>query len=88
MKVVHKYQLRLVGGPQVVQMPADAHIVHVHEQDERPTLWAYVDIDRLPVTRVFSIFATGQPIEIPVHSYVGTIHVGWTVWHVYEDVAP
>ena len=83
---VYKYPLQLHSGPQVVTMPHGAQIVHVHEQDDRPVLWAEVNTTGPAHDRIYWVFATGEDIPIRVKRHVGTIHVGWTVWHVYEEV--
>lgn len=83
-RTVFKYPLNLKSRAQTVSMPVGARIVHVHEQDERPVLWAEVNTSAPVGERTFSIFATGEPIAAGFPCYVGTVHVGWTVWHVYE----
>jgi pyruvate/2-oxoglutarate dehydrogenase complex dihydrolipoamide dehydrogenase (E3) component len=79
---VYKYPLTLAGEPQGVQMPVDARVVHVHEQNDRPVLWALVSPDSPAVTRVFEVIATGG--RVPNGNYLGTVHISWTVWHVFE----
>lgn len=78
MIIVGKFGLELRSGPQPVGMQRWAKIVHVHVQDSCP-------MDRELETRTFHVYATGEPIDLPVYRYVGTVHVGWTVWHVYES---
>ena len=85
MTVVWKFPLNLEPGPQKWTMPVGATIVHVQAQDERPTMWATVDPGQRRECRTFHVFATGQEVALPFHRYVGTVHVGWTVWHIFED---
>lgn len=80
---VYKFPLSKDGGWQSVEMPDGARVVHVHEQDGRPCMWAAVNPSRPAVVRHFGLFATGE--EIPTSIYVGTIHLGWTVWHLFEN---
>lgn len=82
---VYKYSLQLGLGSQQVEMPHGANIVHVHAQNERPVLWAEVNTSAPVVRRTFTVVSTGQ--DVPVGwAYIGTVHIGWKVWHVYEDV--
>jgi hypothetical protein len=85
-RVVYKFPLQLKTGPQFVPMPKGAGVVHVHEQDERPCLWALCDSDELG-QRVFWVFATGEKLPPHRFQFYGTVHIGWTVWHVFEEVA-
>lgn len=82
-RVVYKYPLELKIGRQVLAMPADARILHVQEQHERPTMWAEVSPGAVG-RRTFAIFATGEPIDDAFTEYIGTVHIAWTVWHIYE----
>lgn len=79
-----KYALELVTGWQDVKMPHGARIIHVHEQHGLPTMWVEADPSVQGVIRTFMIIPTGHA-AIPADSkYVGTVHIDWTVWHVYE----
>ena len=81
---VWKYPLSLRPGPQRVTLPALSEIVHVHAQNDTPTLWAQVDGAVREQTRTFYVVATGEPIPEHAEHYVGTVHIGWTVWHIFE----
>lgn len=87
MRRIFKYSLRLGAGPQPVEMPAGANVVHIHEQNNQACLWAEVDPDAEPVLRVFSVYETGESIDDDRWRYVGTVHLDWAVWHVYEVAA-
>lgn len=74
-----------------VLIPLHGRIRHVHSQDRGPDmvadicLWVEVDPTASKHDRKFWIVPTGG--EIPRDGeYVGTAHVSWTVWHVYEEV--
>ena len=85
MKTVWKYPLKLdMDNLQRVQLPAGAVIQHVNAQNDIPTMWAEVNPDRnVDEVRYFSVVATGA--SVPDKSvYIGTIHIDWTVWHIYE----
>lgn len=91
-----KYPLAVSSSPQTLGMPAQSDIRHVHSQviagRDYVVFWAEVDPSAPMVSRTFRIFATGEPIHLPVYSYIGTAHVpmagGEFVWHVYEDKRP
>lgn len=80
--VVYKYPLTL-SPSQTIEMPYGANIVHVHEQDNRPCLWAEVNTSSPIIERTFCVVATGEDVPMGAR-HVGTIHIDWTVWHVYE----
>lgn len=83
MKRILKYHLDLKLEPQTFGMPAGARVVHVHQQHDRPTIWAECAGDTPDVPRTFIIRATGQEgggDEV----YLGTTHIDWTVWHIHE----
>jgi hypothetical protein len=86
---VWKYPLRFVASRQEVEMPYGASIVHVHEQRiggfPAVVLWAEVDAAAPRQLRAFYAVATGESIPPEARRYVGTVHVSWEVWHVYED---
>lgn len=85
---IWKYPLELRGGPQAVSMPHGAEIVHVHAQvlggSPRPVLWAEVNDSGPTQERSFYVVATGEEIPFEARHHLGTIHIEWTVWHVYE----
>jgi hypothetical protein len=85
---VYKYPLDLRSGPQIIAMPYGAKIVHVHDQvlggEPHPVMWAEVSTTAPLVSRQFFVLATGHD-DVPMGAtYIGTIHVEWTVWHIYE----
>ena len=78
---VYKYPLTF-HPLQSVEMPYGAVVRHVHEQGGAPCLWVEVNTSAPMVVNHFIVVATGQ--EVPVGAtYVGTVHVKWTVWHVF-----
>lgn len=79
-----KYPLELTARAQPVPMPAGARVVHVQEQHGLPTMWAEVDPRNVTEQRNFRVFATGEDIPEAWHNYIGTVHISWTVWHIYE----
>lgn len=88
MKTVFKYPLVVHFATQVIEMPEEAEVIHVAEQNGVPTLWALVESDFAPVERRFFVRATGQEVwtaGIDSFKHVGTAFVGPFVWHVFED---
>ena len=88
MRAVWKFPLSLSSGPQNVTLPEGATIVHAHAQtiggSPKPVMWAEVNPDAGTSERTFHVVATGEEFSVPFHRYVGTVHIDWTVWHVYE----
>lgn len=83
-RVVWKYPLALTSATQQVTMPAGARVVHVQVQGSEPTLWAEVDPEESrTMLRLFRVVATGVPVPA-FFDHRGTIHLDWTVWHIYE----
>jgi hypothetical protein len=81
---VWKFPLELHTVAQNLTMPYGATILHVHAQDDRPVMWAEVNVASPGVTRTFFVVPTGMA-DVPMGShYVGTVHIEWTVWHIYE----
>jgi hypothetical protein len=90
--VVWKFPLAMTSKPQGIEMPALGLVRHVNSQviggRDCVVMWVEGDTDPPVVTRTFRIYATGEPIDLPVYSYIGSAHIDWTVWHVYEDKTP
>jgi hypothetical protein len=81
--VVWKYPFT-VADHVVTEMPMDAVVIDVREQDGQPCFWVLCDPRRPMVGRQFRVFGTGHPIPSGfVH--VGTFHSPPFVWHVFED---
>lgn len=75
-------------GAQTVEIPASATIKHIAFQNTLYGLgimaWAEVVADIYPVTRVFTLIATGE--EVPEKGeYMKTLeYESGTIWHLYE----
>ena len=72
-----------------ISMPVGAEIVHVNAQNGQATMWAEVpDLDHdVSYNRIFHMVPTGGQIPGSWHAlYLGTVHIDWTVWHIYEGV--
>jgi hypothetical protein len=84
---IWKYQFE---SPYAVwEMPKGAEILCVQLQYGKPCIWAKVDPDAEPVTRIFQIHPTGQDMGSTDFKYVGTYQVldaseHSFVWHVFE----
>lgn len=82
-RVVHKYPLiRLGANP--VHMPKGAKLLHVHDQDGVPHVWALVDPDAAQCVRTIVVLGTGQLYTVP-GDYIGTAHCGGYVWHAFDE---
>lgn len=82
--IILKYPLALMQGPQAVDMPVGAEVVHVHEQHGVPIMWARTHESASITRRQFAVFATGEHIGRDWR-YLGTAHIGDYVWHVCEQ---
>ena len=88
-KVVWKWPLLSIRE-QVLELPANAHILCVQMQDKQPCLWALVDETLPREQRKIVIVGTGQGDDVlaGLVNYLGTFQTngGAYVWHVFEDV--
>lgn len=79
---IWKFPLKV--GANVLTMPVGADLLHVHAQNDEPTLWALVDPDAPTEQRLVHVFGTGWHMGIKSENkYIGTAHCGEFVWHVF-----
>lgn len=83
MRTVYKYPLEW-WSPQVVRMPEGATILKVGVQADTPFIMAEVDTEQISEDRYICIHGTGDTIEPMADRYLGTIHKGEFVFHIYE----
>ncbi len=82
-RMIFKYRLELVDGPQEVVLPTCAKIVHVATQGQNLEMWADVLTGYGTETRKFEVRGTGHPVSEGA-KYIDTV-VGHTfAWHVFE----
>ena len=84
MKTICKYVLNSTN----VQMPKGAKILTIQSQKGVPCIWAEVDQEANPETRIFSIRGTGHIFnEADRGEYIGSIQEldGALIWHIYES---
>ena len=87
MRQVWKWALSAEDGPQILNMPQHATVVHVAVQSGELTLWAESSIhDTLLYERLFEVHGTGHPTIADGEEFRGTVMMGSLVWHVYEHV--
>jgi len=84
MKTVYKYPV--VIGPNLLELPIGAKVVHFAAQGHALFLWAEIPgPDSRTTSRPFSVYGTGFAIESD-YSHVATCLMldGLFVWHLYE----
>ena len=82
---IHKYQISSPGCVTSLMLPPDAQILSVGVQSSAIHVWILLDPD-VPVTetRHFSIIGTGWDVNRgELGDFVGTVHDGEFVWHVF-----
>lgn len=88
MKSIWKYKLNQYLKL-AIQMPKNANIICAKHFQGDICIWAEVDIpyeeDKLE-TRYFSIYGTGQNINLDNSKYIGTVFENNLVWHIYEEI--
>lgn len=88
-ETVFKFPLPNPGSDRPwVAMQRGAEPLHVAAQDGIGYLWCRVEPAEPMVRRYVGVYGTGWPIDgRPL--YLGTLHIDWTVWHVFfGDEAP
>lgn len=84
---IWKFPFEINPGYIEIEMPNGAEILHVYYQSKTTCLWAIVNPENPPVTRVFKVYGTGHPIDtLEGLNYIDTIHNPFyrLVWHLFE----
>lgn len=89
MSVIWKYDLNAFSIPDgsfILEMPEDAEILCVGNQNGHCRLWAKVDPNRGKVARKFFAVSTGNAFPEGADEYIGSVLVvnDSLVWHFYE----
>ena len=85
-QVIWKFEIRLQGEPQTIEMPQGATILDVQVQNGHPQLWALVDHSASLQRRTFQIHGTGHPFSAESMQFVRTFQMPPFVWHLFEAV--
>lgn len=74
---------------QILELPKDAWVLTVQDQDGVPCIWAAVDPDAPKVLRKVFVVCTGQllPFSGGGAEYVGTFQRPPHAWHVFLGAA-
>lgn len=93
MKTIYKYPLVIEPFEYIIEidLPEDAKILTVQNQNKIPTIWVLLDTDKPKVKRSFKIIGTGHKIDKTISlNYIGTIQnesiLGSLVWHLFEII--
>lgn len=82
---IFKYPLP-ISSQSDISLPLDAKLLHVGEQNGEIFVWALVAPSNPMITRSFTIYGTGHPVDNPLVTYVGTVQMrNGLVWHVFVD---
>ncbi len=87
MITIWKYKLETTDI-QTIEMPLDAEILTVQEQNGDINMWVKVDTEKTLVKREIFIYGTGNPIFDNDNSkYIGTFQLksGMLVFHVFDN---
>jgi len=89
MKTIWKWYIPIKGDFVAIEMPTDAEILCVQNQDNHIAIWALCGQDAKR-SRYFEVNGTGNLLEPPYQGwdrkYIGTVQIGSLVWHVFERV--
>lgn len=88
MQTVYKYLLETNKAQSEIELPKGAEVLTVNEQGGGLHLWALVDPENKPETRVFEVYGTGHKIPKDGHErkFISTIFIngGQFVFHAFE----
>lgn len=82
MRTIYKYKIPFKSASYFIS--EDSKILCVQEQDSEITMWVEENRDSETIPRTFVTYATGEELPDDKGTYIGTVQLGWTVWHVYE----
>jgi len=89
MNIIYKYELPI--GDTHLELPIEANVLSVQEQNGKVCMWVQHDTSYVKETRKFVVFATGQklPSDLFILSrlaFLDTVQLmnGALVFHVYE----
>ena len=83
-RIIFKYQLSVAGG-QALTLAKGSIILACQAQRDVITLWVACPIVFTEYEiRRFTVVATGGTCQED-WTYIDTVQIGWTVWHVFEE---
>ncbi|NUS55603.1 MAG: hypothetical protein HOV66_12210 [Streptomycetaceae bacterium] len=87
MRTVHKYAVPVSDDPRLLRAERVVHVGPSEPGETDIRVWAEVELDStgeaVSPLRAFRIYGTGHSIP-PGAVHVGTVPVGWFVWHLYD----
>lgn len=83
-KRIYKYELEITDE-QTVEIPWGAQLLSVQMQNNKPCLWALVDVMHTKQEYHIEIIGTGNPMKDPLEElrYLDTFQLGGFVGHVF-----
>lgn len=85
MKTIYKYKIPITDTFSL-QLPVDAEILcfQIDIKTGTPTIWVKLIPETEYEQRNFALVGTGNPIEFEDGNYIGTVQLGYFVWHLFE----
>lgn len=88
-KTIWKFEIKTDKGN--IEMPKDAEILSIQEQNNKPCIWALVNPDNETEERYFELFGTGHDVPCGMgieRNFIGTFQLsgGVFVFHVFERI--
>jgi hypothetical protein len=92
MKTIWKYELQVTDW-QTINIPRNAEILTIQNQNGIPQLWAIVDTDEKAIElKGIEIYGTGNPMRSDglIRKYIGTFQMlgGKFIGHCFEIINP
>jgi len=86
--MIHKYELTMDARQELI-LPADAEILSVQNQRDRPVMWAIHKPGEKKEVRVIRVITTGNGYQYPASLvYLNTVQFydGSLVMHFFEEL--
>ncbi|MFB5946100.1 DUF7352 domain-containing protein [Albibacterium profundi] len=85
MNTIYKYEIH-IKETFTLSLPVGANILcfKSNRQTSKMYLYAKVDTEASNEQRSFALVGTGAPIDFNNGVYIGTVKVGFFVWHLFE----
>lgn len=85
MTTVWKFQFDIKDKTSV-KIPCKHKIIKVDtDTNNQPCLWAFVDRESPLVDMNLLIYGTGHDISSSIKDYIGSIKLGWHIWHIFTE---
>jgi hypothetical protein len=83
-KEIWKFGVGITDTEQKIIMPKVSKFLTAQMQNGKPHVWAIVDPETEHEEKTIRVYATGQALPNEAGTYIGTVQIWDTVWHIFE----